>query len=451
MELQIEKWVNKTKAFSKESKDLFDEAVKCYKVGANRAAFIMSYLAFEKEIQLRILNFTTVPNDVGEEEWNSICKNLQNESEWEKTIFKEVIQKNKIMKLPNKNTIEKKLQVYKVTRNACTHANGHTVNAATVEEFWNFLKDNMQNFNVNGGKEYFKEALYISFRDRNEEINIDYKEILESMKYASLNDSELLEIWSYIYKKMHNIDRKYSKEFWDDIIYDTNDNIRKNILDFIKSSCEIFSYFYKMNKDILDLIFQHEGGINFRKEILWQWIVNGDIYNIMEEEYWNLVIKIIKYCNHESDVDYFVKSLKLDYICIVPTEEQDKILTEVDFFKKHVEFINENLKYNYNNVYDQLQRIEFIAYMIMNGIDYLCMDKLNWYIYHIYTKSKKYDGTRRLYEKFKLLLLNNSEFTLRILSDEQFNSFCEESRNIISKKFMEEANKAFLESEIPFC
>lgn len=56
MILQIEKWVEQTHSFDVDSLDLFKEAVCCYKTGAYRAAFIMSYLAFESVVRFKMLS-----------------------------------------------------------------------------------------------------------------------------------------------------------------------------------------------------------------------------------------------------------------------------------------------------------------------------------------------------------------------------------------------------------
>lgn len=429
MELEIQKWARKTKPFTEEALELFNEAVECYKVGANRAAFIMSYLAFEKEIQLRILNFATVPNGITEEEWSSLKNNLQNENEWERILYKEIIQKNKIMNLSNKLQIDKKFQVYKLTRNACTHANGQTINAATVEEFWNFVKDNISKFNVNGDKEYFKEALYIAYRDRNENVNISYEDILQSIGYADLKIKDLIEIWNYLYEKLYKADTKEVNKLWSKFIYNENTRIQKSILSFIKSDCKFFSYYYKINREVLNLILQYEDGVKFKKERLYSWIFDGTIYVHLEKYFWDIVIELLKNNIHESDRIDFIKKLNLDFIKIIPNNEQTLFLKEINFFKENKQFILNNLMYKYDDVYNQLERVEFIAYMIKNGFDDDCMENLNWYLYHMYTKSK-YRATEQLFNKLKELLLNDEEFIFSVIGSLKYNNFCKEAKYI---------------------
>lgn len=436
MELEIQKWVRKTKPFMQESKELFYEAIECYKVGANRAAFIMSYLAFEKTIQERILNFGTIPNGITAEDFEKLKSDLQNHNEWEKAIYKCIIQKNQIMNLPNKSEIEKRLQVYKLTRNACTHANGQTVNDATVEEFWNFLKDNISKFNVNGGKEYFKEALYKSFRDRNENVEKTTEEILTSLIYANLKKDEIIEIIDYLYSKLYTIQDRFQmkefKEFWNKIIYINDNNIKESLLNFIKSNSQCFSYFYKINPNILNLLLEYDDGVKFKKEILYIWISSGELYLSLENEYWNIIIMLLRNYVHERDRIDFIKKMRIGSITVIPNDNQTEYLKEINFFEINKNFILNNLTYDYDEVYNQIERIDFIVYMIKNGFDDDCMDNLNWYLYHMCTKSK-YRATQQLFNILKETLLNDKTFVSKVKNCCKNRYLSKETKDIIDK------------------
>ncbi|VDG74655.1 Uncharacterised protein [Clostridium carnis] len=90
MELEIQKWVKKFKPFDEEAEELFNEGIECYKVGANKAAFIMSYLAYEKTIQNRILSFKGIPINITAEKWEETRKNIDDEYYWERNILNEI-------------------------------------------------------------------------------------------------------------------------------------------------------------------------------------------------------------------------------------------------------------------------------------------------------------------------------------------------------------------------
>lgn len=438
MELEIQKWVRKTKPFKEEALKLFNEAVECYKVGANRAAFLMSYLAFEKAVQERILNFNGVPNGIKAEEFEKLKNDLENDEQWEIAIFKNVVKENKIMNLPNKSKIQQRLQVYKLTRNSCTHANGEIINDATVEEFWNFLIDNMSKFNINGGKEHLKEALYKSFRDRNENIEKTTDEILDSLVYANLKVDELFEIWDYLYSKLYRIQDSFKieefKKFWNKIIYKNDSQIKESLLNFIKSDSQCFSYFYKLNPQILNFLLEYNGGVDFKKEILYVWIGSGELYLSLKNEYWDIVTRLLKNYVHEQDRIDFLKKLQLDIIGVVPTEEQTIYLKEIEFFENNINYLWHNVVYDYNKVYDQLERIDFIIYMIKNGFDKHCLEYFDRYLYHLKTKSK-YPGVRMLRDEIEENLLKDREFVLKLdqIIKKNFYSFqYKESKEMIN-------------------
>ena len=57
---RFEVWY-KDKIDNKSARDLFDESCMCYKVGAYRAAYIMTYLAFQNVLKDRLLAFNGIP------------------------------------------------------------------------------------------------------------------------------------------------------------------------------------------------------------------------------------------------------------------------------------------------------------------------------------------------------------------------------------------------------
>lgn len=371
MELEIQKWVRKTKPFMKESEELFNEAVECYKVGANRAAFLMSYLAFEKAIQERVLNFNSIPNGLTPDEFEDIKNKLQDDDEWENAIFKNIVLKNKIMNLPNKSRIQQKLQVYKLTRNSCTHANGETINSATVEEFWNFLKDNISKFNVNGGKEYFKEALFKSFRDRNELLDVTYNDLLESLPFSDLSEDDLIEIWNYINKRineLYGVDEKEIKQLWDKILFNKDERIQQSFLKFTQQDCHHFIKFYKLNNSLLNLSISISNGISFKKEILYKWIEDGQPSIYKNEIFWNFIIRILDYIPKE-DIKGFFKLLSIEDVRYIPSKEQCDILRKYDFFGQMEEYLYTELQYDYDKVPDRLKYLDIIMFIAKNCLN----------------------------------------------------------------------------------
>ena len=149
MKLEIEKWVETTGIFESVAKNTFDEAVLCYKVGAYKSAFIMSYLSFKLTVKQRIIQFDNnsfQSFEIGR--WDNIIKELNDDDKWEDRLNKEIICKDSsaIIKFTNRESAIVDYNYWKNMRNSCAHAKGKIIDASTVESFWNYLKDNLSKF-----------------------------------------------------------------------------------------------------------------------------------------------------------------------------------------------------------------------------------------------------------------------------------------------------------------
>lgn len=410
MELGIQKWVRKTKPFMKESEELFNEAVECYKAGANRAAFIMSYLAYEKELQLRILNFKDIPNEVKETDWEKTKEDLLIDKKWETAVFLSI--QNGIIKLSDQSDVIKRLGAYKVLRNTCVHGKSQTINSATVEEFWNFLKDNIFRFNINGGKEYFKESLFKSFRDRNELLDLTYYNLLESLPFSNLSEDELIDIWNYINLKindLYGVSELDIKQFWDEILFNKDEKIQQSFIKFTEQNCNQFMKFYKINNSLLDLSISISDGIIFKKEILYEWIKCGEPSIYGNECFWEFIIKILNYIPKE-DISGFFKLLDIKDIVYVPSEEQCDLLKNYDFFDVMKDYLFCELKYDYDEISNRLRYIDIILFITKNSLDedILLLTANYW---NRLTYYSKYPQTRELRNILEEELLMDKKFT----------------------------------------
>ncbi|WP_455796918.1 hypothetical protein [Clostridium butyricum] len=220
-------------------------------------------------------------------------------------------------------------------RNTCVHGKSQTINSATVEEFWNFLKDNIFRFNINGGKEYFKESLFKSFRDRNELLDLTYYNLLESLPFSNLSEDELIDIWNYINLKindLYGVSELDIKQFWDEILFNKDEKIQQSFIKFTEQNCNQFMKFYKINNSLLDLSISISDGIIFKKEILYEWIKCGEPSIYGNECFWEFIIKILNYIPKE-DISGFFKLLDIKDIVYVPSEKQCDLLKNYDFFR----------------------------------------------------------------------------------------------------------------------
>ena len=159
MKLLIEDWSQRN--LTENAVDLMEEAVMCYKIGAYRSAYLMSYLAFKTTIRERVLN-APKPDGIDDSCWrNQILVPLDNDNKWEEALNNIVIAAKDegkgvgaVFKYTNYERIRNRYEFWKNVRNSCAHAKDEHITSSTVEQFWNYMQDDLSEFYVLGGKQY---------------------------------------------------------------------------------------------------------------------------------------------------------------------------------------------------------------------------------------------------------------------------------------------------------
>lgn len=155
MQLRFESWINEQRQnISEDALVLFEESIVCYRVGAYRASFLMSYLGFMKALKDRLLR-SDKPDLVDDGKWDSIRKTLNDDNKWETTVFSTTQERDKDVNkyyLISSDLMEE-IPYWKRKRNECAHAKDTIISHSHIETFWLFLESNYAKFVVNGGKE----------------------------------------------------------------------------------------------------------------------------------------------------------------------------------------------------------------------------------------------------------------------------------------------------------
>ena len=263
MQLLIEKWANENKIFDEAAAKSFNEAVMCYKVGAYQSAFIMSYLSFKLTIKHRIITFDNNSlHSFDDSRWNKIIDELKNEDHWEEKINLEVSNKKSgIIKFTNVDRMVSDYTYWKNIRNSCVHAKTQTIDASTVECFWNYLKDNLSKFYVLGGHDYIRKKILNYFKDFRIDKNFeDLNKILYDISVLYLNDEDIF--FSDIEKdfKDNNINLfdDYNIDIWEYILNYPNPKIKEGFIKHIANREDLILKLYAYKSDILNNIIQHQ-------------------------------------------------------------------------------------------------------------------------------------------------------------------------------------------------
>lgn len=295
MKLPIEEWAENN--ISDNAIEIVREAVICYKAGAYRSAYLMFYLAFKLTIRDRIINGSK-PDEISDDCWNNqIISDLTNDDKWESklnnimqaTIDNPTKEIGKIFKFNNLNRIKNRYEYWKNIRNSCAHAKEEHITASTVEQFWNYMKDDLAEYYVLGGKKYLLDKLcwiHKYFYSSEE----DYlRRILKDI--SSVYKSDVKECFNEFYKNEHrNVFNKESdNEFWKIIINLDDDNIINGLIDFLYDNVELFLELYiKFPKIFSIMIMRHK---SFIQEQIAPILERG--YYLEEDVFWSIIVDIL--------------------------------------------------------------------------------------------------------------------------------------------------------------
>lgn len=364
MKLEIEKWVETTGIFESAAKNTFDEAVLCYKVGAYKSAFIMSYLSFKLTVKQRILRFdNNTIKSFTSNRWDNIIKELNDDDKWEERLNKEIVCKetSSIIKFTNKERMIIEFDYWKNIRNSCAHAKGQIIDASTVECFWNYLKDNLSKFYVLGGKDYIaKEFLsYFRYYKINEQ-NRDLDNILNdiSVLYSDDVESFFNEILTDFENEKIELINSCNSEIWKFIFNYKNKNIKEGFLRCISNKNHLLIRFYSFFPDILINIIQLDK--KFLVDRLSDFLNYVATYDYNNKYFLDILYKILLNYNEKIQIDSILKNDKYKFqsgkiVSMIEylSEEKRQFLKQKDFFKKIIEIfykwiyeIDANSQYN---------------------------------------------------------------------------------------------------------
>lgn len=343
MKLEIEKWSEKN--LTDNAKVLMEEAVLCYKVGAFRSAYLMSYLAFKQTIRERIMTAPAYPscynNDI---EWDRYVLNvLRNDDKWEDTI-NEIVTTNKsgnklkeIFVYKNRGKTLNRYEYWKDIRNSCAHAKDERIDSATVDQFWNYIQDDMGEFYVLGGEKYLLDELnrrhkyYICDTDKDisrllYDIEIVYRNKLKEFFYSFLDS---------IKKEHRDIINDVNFEFWRDIVFSKEDTIREAFALNICEDDRLFLEFFKYYPNILELI--NNSNPRFMQDSVNELLCKKlSCYYEYREIFWRLLVCSLKIQPNIIDINTITNNYNNIMIIenIYLSKSDEILLNEYNVFKK---------------------------------------------------------------------------------------------------------------------
>ncbi|MFJ7371263.1 hypothetical protein ACIQVU_17815 [Lysinibacillus sp. NPDC098008] len=400
MQIYFESWI-KSQDISEDAELLFEEAIKCYRVGAYRASFLMSYLGFMKALRDRLLR-SDKPDLVHEEDWKKTRNDLRDDKVWEDTVYKttqEKKDKQSKVYLISSDLIEE-IPYWRKKRNESAHAKDTIIGYSHVETFWLFLQSNLSKFVVNGGKKALLDKIEKHFDKKYTEPGTDFIHLINEIPLV-VKEYEIPDLLKEInddYVTLHFSEDRQEYMFWKEIAYSTNSNINKSFIEYITSDYEVFAEFMEVFPDRL-LLCTHKPELI---RIFWTEILFNKIgtYN---SSFWELSLILLR--NNlipSSEIPQFVRRLagKINSGRL-PNEEQTIILKTYGLFDviKEAVFLSGDLNRAYVGYQNANNYATKIIYYLKNcPLELDVVRELNA-LFHTYSFGSLYDLLDRHIEK----------------------------------------------------
>ncbi|PIE92737.1 hypothetical protein CO726_25035 [Bacillus fungorum] len=148
MKLEIEKFISEIE-FPEAAMRLIEEGILCYKSGAYRSAYIMSYLFFLSVVKHRALESSYAPIGYGRERKKKTDE-ISNDEFWERKVFDLFTTEiSHSCYFEVSKSVIAQMEYWRTLRNDCVHSKGNKFVAAHVESFWLFIQSTLPELVIN--------------------------------------------------------------------------------------------------------------------------------------------------------------------------------------------------------------------------------------------------------------------------------------------------------------
>jgi len=252
MRLEFEDWVQSQK-ISETAKDLFTEAITCYKASAYGASLLLSYLAFQTIIKDRILATRRRPSNIPDEIWDSIIQGLRDDDRWDGVVFEAIQRKSPSPIFRLSDDLRRQVTYWRDRRNDCAHYKRNAIGFSHVESYWLFTKSNLAKFVVSGSKEGLLDDIRVHF-DRSltpadADCNFIVEQIPNAIEVDELEDflEGVLRVFEELYRQPSGTYHEDEIDFFNRMLDISDVEIVSELVGFLRSREDLLVALLKAN------------------------------------------------------------------------------------------------------------------------------------------------------------------------------------------------------------
>jgi len=234
---------------TQETKDLFAEAVVCYKASAYRSALLMSYTGFLTIVRDRVL-VAGCPAGIAAGDWGIIQGRLRNDDLWEKEAYDATQKRMPAPIFELSEDLRHQVTYWKNRRNDCAHAKANRIEFAHVEAFWLFVRSNLGRFVVRGSRAALLDLIRNHYDPRLNPLGEDPSYIVEMIPHSI----ELAEIADFL-ADIRGLFRGHAPilgthvpvflDLYNRIVGLNNDAITREVIRFLEADIDLFMGFLR--------------------------------------------------------------------------------------------------------------------------------------------------------------------------------------------------------------
>lgn len=249
MKLDFEKWLDEQPEILEYKRQVFDDAVNCYKHGIYRPALMLSYIGFLFIVRDRFLQ-AEKPDLYEQVAWDALKHKVVMDDKWESELLNILSQQEKRDSANQKivrtapfninDDIRSQIKYWKDRRNDCAHYKSNEITEAHVIAFWSFIKSKLQYITVEGGLQSLlnkiKKFYDISITPANSEIQSlinDVEKLISKDTYQEI----LTSVFSSISKHSYLVNYDFLTPYY------LSPKIRSFLLQLIKSDKNLLKHF----------------------------------------------------------------------------------------------------------------------------------------------------------------------------------------------------------------
>lgn len=259
MRLKFENWLEDNN-FPENAKNLFADAVTCYKANANAPALLVSYIGMLFILKIRLLN-SSMPAGFPLQKWKDLVRDVKNDDIWEVTVVDAVKKQGDASNprtggpifMTNEN-LRNQFQYWRDRRNDCAHYRDNEITSAHVESFWAFLQSNLHKITVEGGVNTLLHKFSVFYDRTQTPPGQDVSSLINEI-FTAVERNELFYFWTEVFKiinpDVYSFDNSRENHFITRVLTLDKPSLSESLITYLKTDETLLRAYLITNPEII--------------------------------------------------------------------------------------------------------------------------------------------------------------------------------------------------------